>query len=138
MTSENTLIRQTVPVHKRIRHVEDLFGLSFPMRLEPTIYHLTSLLSEDYIGGYWQFYTLSNRGFYMAPQSDRPFNVIAENGFEGQLSADAVGITACLYAYSHLSFGQDQMAKACTEQYHLLRDYMLDHPEARAILSAID
>ncbi len=38
-------------------------------------------------------------------------NIEAMNYFSGQMSADAAGITACLYLYSHLSFhteGADQ------------------------------
>jgi hypothetical protein len=50
-----------------------------------------------------------------------------------------LGIAACLYAYSHLSFGgDDAFVETCAQQYHLLRDYMLEHPEARGILGAID
>lgn len=55
------------------------------------------------------------------------------------LSADALGIAACLYAYSHLSFlDSPTLAETCAEQYHLLRDYMLEQTEAEAILGAID
>ena len=75
----------------------------------------------------------------MAPQSDIPFKAICENGFEGVLSADALGIAACLYAYSHLSFSRmNGFTETCARQYYWLRDYMLEHPEARAILGAID
>lgn len=54
------------------------------------------------------------------------------------MSADALGITVCLYAYSHLSFGDDEFSEICARQYHLLRDYVFNHPEARSILAAID
>jgi hypothetical protein len=109
------------------------------MALEPTIYNITDSIAKDYHGGYWAFYELSNGGFYMSPQSKEPFRVDCENGFEGELSADALGITVCLYAYSMLSFGnKPQFAEICTLQYHWLRDYALDHSEARAILGAID
>ena len=40
----------------------------------------------------------------MAPNEDRIFHVKCQNMYEGDLSADALGITSCLYAYSHLSF----------------------------------
>jgi hypothetical protein len=133
-----TITSKQIAVHKRVQHTADLFGLSFPMRLEPTIYHLASLLSEDYKGGYWEFYTLSNRGFYMAPQTDKSFIVSCENGYEGQLSGDALGIVACLYAYSHLSFGEGVFAESCAQHYHWLREYALEHAEAGAILAAID
>jgi hypothetical protein len=65
----------------------------------------------------------------MAPDSDTTFHVACENGFEGELSADALGITACLYAYSHISFVLGSaLAQTCAEQYHLLREFALDHP----------
>ena len=117
---------------------ERLFGIHFPLRLEPVIYTFTELLAKDYNGGYWEFYTLSNGGFYMAPNSDACFDVRCDNQYQGELSADALGITACLYAYSHLSFGEDAFAGECARHYHLLREYMMEHPEARAILGATD
>ncbi len=100
---------------------------------------MASKLSEQYDGGYWEFYTLGNGGFYMAPASDKILSVYCENGFSGNLSADALGITACLYAYSNLSFGENnRFTQTCAKQYHVVRDYMLEHPEAREILGAID
>jgi len=54
-------------------------------------------LAHEYKGGYWDFYTLSNGGFYMALNSDASFDVICDNQYRGNLSADALGITACLY-----------------------------------------
>jgi hypothetical protein len=74
----------------------------------------------------------------MAPQSCMRFAVRAENGFEGSLSGCALGITACLYAYSHLSFGNGDVAAVCAEQYDSLSAHALDHREAAAILAAID
>ena len=75
----------------------------------------------------------------MSPSADQKYEVFCSNHWEGELSADALGITACLYAYSHLSFSQhEHFARTCAEQYHLLRDYMFGHPEVSAILGAID
>jgi hypothetical protein len=52
------------------------------------------------------------------------------------MSADAAGITACLFALSHLSF---QIAhESIAEHYHQLRDFASDHAEASTTLSAID
>jgi hypothetical protein len=75
-------------------------------------------------------------GFYMAPNSDEVFHVTCDNMFKGDLSGDALGITACLYAYSNLSFGHGGFAQECARHYHLLREYMMDHPEVKAILGA--
>jgi hypothetical protein len=133
------VIRMLVPENRRLAVTAELFGKWFPTRLEPVVYTFAERLSKDYQGGYWEFYTLSNSGFYMAPAGDRPFRVICENQFEGDLSADALGITACLYAYSHLSFaGPPAFADICSDHHYWLRDFALEHPEAGAILKAID
>ena len=75
---------------------EKLFGVHFSLRLEPVIYGITERMAADYHGGYWELWTLSNGGFYMAPSGDRRNHVICQNQFEGDLSADALGITSCL------------------------------------------
>jgi len=139
MSSDTHIItRQLVADDQRTNVTADLFGVYFPIQLEPFIYSMSSQLSEDYGGGYWEFYTLSNGGFYMAPDSEGQFQVVSPNGWEGFMSADAFGITVCLFAYSNLSFGSGQFAETCAEQYHLLREFMMDHAEARAILAATD
>ena len=134
------ITRELVPEDQRMSHTERLFGLHFPLLLEPYVYAATEKMSaEDYHGGYWHFYSLSNGGFYMAPDGDETFHVICANCYEGDLSADALGIVSCLTAYSHLSFSRDiAFARACADHYHRLRDFMFEHAEARAILGAID
>lgn len=135
----NTVKRQKVADDQRINHTADIFGIRFPLQIEPSIYQITETIAKEYDGGYWDFHQLSNGGFYMAPATDRQFQVCCQNGFEGVLSADALGITACLHVYSHLSFSsQEVFAQTCAQQYHWLREYMLDHSEANAILGAID
>ena len=74
----------------------------------------------------------------MAPSGDAVYNVKCDNMFEGDLSADALGITACLYAYSHLSFSDGRFARVCACHYHRLREYMFEHPEARGVIAATD
>jgi hypothetical protein len=133
-----SITRQLVPDHQRVVCAGNIFGIHFPLHFEPFLYAITERIASEYKGGYWEFYTLSNGGFYMAPHSDKLFEVSCENGFEGQLSADALGIAACLYAYSNLSFGDGAFAQVCAEQYHLLREYMFEHSEVGSILGAID
>ena len=133
------ITRKLVPLNLRTTITADLFGVHYPFRLEPAIFGLSENLSEDYTGAYWDMYTLSNGGFYMCPSSEDLYRVSSMNGFEGQMSADALGITACLFAYSHLSFsGQDGFDEVCAEHYHRLREFALDHSESRGIFSAID
>ena len=137
--SQTNITRQQVSDKLRIMHTANLFGIRFPLNIEPAVYSIASNIATEYNGDYWEFYVLNNGGFYMAPCSDQSYQVICENGYEGKLSADALGITACLHAYSHLSFSSNQaFAEICSYHYHWLREYMLEHKEARAILSAID
>ena len=131
----STLIEDT----KRINYTAKLFGNNFPMILEPAIYTFAEKLSVNYRGGYWNFHELGSDGFYMAPDDEEPFLVISDNGFEGIMSADAFGVTVCLYAYSHLSFSDNpDFADQCIRHYHLLREFMLDNGEAKTILAATD
>ena len=138
MTQSN-ISRHKVSSHLRIKHSSELFGIRFPLNIEPAIYSIASNIASEYNGAYWEFYSLSNGGFYMAPCSDSMYQVSCDNGYEGKLSADALGITACLYAYSHLSFSNNAaFAEICANHYHWLREYMLEHAEVVSILGAID
>lgn len=137
-TTLNLVTRELVPEDQRLAIAEKFFGINFPLKLEPVIYGITERMAKDYNGSFWKFYILSNNSFYMAPADDRTYHVICDNMFEGDLSADALGITSCLYAYSHLSFSGGSFARECARHYHLLREYMLEHPEVRAILGATD
>jgi hypothetical protein len=134
-----SVTRHHVSEKLRLAYTARLFGVRFPMNIEPAIYAVTRHLASAYDGGYWGFYHLSNGGFYMAPSSGDRFSISCDNGFEGNVSADVLGIIACLYAYSHLSFtNNEDLAEICTNHYHWLREYMLQHAEAQTILKAID
>lgn len=127
-----------VPESQRMNVVDKLFGIQYVTLLEPTVFDMAGMLAADYSGGYWEFFSLSNGGMYAAPRGDITFNVCCQNGFEGKLSANALGLTAYLYAYSQLSFGEGAFADLCATQYHLSREYMFQHREVKAILRAID
>jgi hypothetical protein len=129
----NIITATLVPEDSRLDHTAKIFNLHFPMAIEPAIYMFADRLSPEYHGGYWQFFSLRNGGFYMAPD---------EGNFEvtqGTLSADAFGVCCCLFAYSNLSFSDDQeLSEVCARQYHLLREHMFEHAEVKAILAAVD
>jgi hypothetical protein len=121
----------------RLSFLPRFFGECLMLRGESTVYSFMNHLSEDYSGGFWNFYTLSNGGFYMAPDYNNPMRVsVNGNGFEGELSADAAGIVANLFALSHLAAKTEN--DRIIELYHLLREFAFDHPESRKILMAID
>ncbi len=134
----STITNTIVPESERLSIVDRLFGLGYVLKLEPAVFSIAEELASEYTGGYWEFHDLSNGGFYMAPRFDTEFTVSCENGFEGKLSPDAFGITVCLYAFSELSFSDDRLAQVCASRYHLLREYVAEHPESRSIYRAID
>ena len=137
-TSLLPVTREIVPEDQRLAVVERLFGMAFPLQLEPVVYGITDRMADGYDGGYWDFFTLSNGGFYMCPAEDRSFHVKCQNMYEGDLSADALGITSCLYAYSNLSFSLSDIAREYARHYHLLREYSMEHAEVREILGSTD
>ena len=138
-TSSDTVTSQIVPEASRMDTVDRLFGLRYVLQLEPTVFRFAESLADNYDYGYWQFHTLSNGGFYLAPRSDTVYNVSCDNGFDGQMTGDALGLTACLYAYSHLSFGDgSEFTELCANHYHWLREYAIGHREVRSIFRAID
>jgi hypothetical protein len=59
------------------------------------------------------------------------------NPAEGTLSADAAGITVCLFTFSHLSF-QQPAEDVFSRHFYALREFALDHKEAGLIFAAID
>lgn len=131
-----------VPDEQRIAFWPQHFG-TVPqwVTLEPHIFAWMDRVCADYRGGIWHFYTLSNGGGFMAPETDGDneekwglFNTMNGNGVE--MGAEAAGIAVCLLAYSHHACrtGCDAM----TEHYYRLRNYALRHPECNAIMHIID
>jgi hypothetical protein len=134
----STITRAIVPEDHRADFVDALFGIAYPLQLEPAVFTFASKLSSTYRGAYWSMYALSNRGWYMYPDDDDLVAVRCDNGYEGTMTADAFGVVCVLYAFSHLSFGDNAMANTYARHYHLLRDFAAEHGEAAAIFAAID
>jgi hypothetical protein len=125
-----------VPEERRLGVLPRHFN-SHLLTVEAAIYHFMRTLAHEYTGGLWAFYELSNGGLYMAPDTPKTFHVQVEgNGFDGVLSADAAGVTVCLFALSHLSFRIRD--GRISEHFHLLREFAAGHPEASLIFAAID
>jgi hypothetical protein len=124
-----------VPDEARVETLPRHFGRHM-LAVESAVYGFMRRLAQDYSGGYWHFYELSNGGFYMAPEYEPLVLRVEGNGYTGRMSAEAAGITACLFAFSHLSFRVAD--EVISNHYYQLRDFALEHPEAGAILAAID
>ncbi|MFK3914883.1 antirestriction protein [Enterobacter cancerogenus] len=139
---EERIVCTPVPDEQRVAFWPGHFG-SIPqwITLEPQIFAWMDRFCEDYCGGIWHFYTLSNGGAFMAPEADADndekwalFNRMNGNG--AAMSAGAAGITVCLIAYSHHACRTE--CDAMTEHYYRLRDYALSHAECSAIMHIID
>ena len=115
-----------------------LFGRRLLIIGEHTVFRFMEILSPgDYGGGLWDFYERAGQPLYLAPTSKPRCRLFCEgNGFEGEVSSDAAGIIATLFAFSHLSFRYDDDELA--EGYGRLYEYAADHAEAAAIFQAID
>jgi len=112
------------------------FGIHM-LRLEDTVFDFMRQFATQYVGGIWDMLELNNGGFYMRTGSEPVQFRVSSNGFEDIMSADAAGITVCLFAYSHLSF-QFPAEGRLSRHFYLLRAYALEHPEASLIFAAID
>lgn len=125
-------VRSTEMLQSIIAH----FGATAPF-VENAIYNLMDMLSKDYQGGAWKYFELSNGGFYMSPSSPKSHRVLwCDNYYDGVMSADAAGITACLFAFSQLSFRAN--LEYLGEYYEKLYEFVIDHEESGEIFAAID
>jgi hypothetical protein len=127
-----------VPEARRMAFLPALFSPSLMMIGERAVYQFMSWLApDDYAGGLWHFYDSGGKPLFMAPASDKRFRIFCEtNGYRGEVSAEAAGIIATLFALSHLSFRHD--ADQLSEGYMRLYALAGDHPEAEEIFGAID
>jgi len=124
-----------VPAEERVETLPRHFGRYMSV-VEGLVYQFTRQLVGTYNGAYRQFYELSNGGFYMAPEIEPMHLYVQGNGFGQDMSPDAIGITACLFAFSHGSFRYPDETFA--RHYELLREFSYSHPEAGLISAAID
>ena len=123
----------------RLKFLPLKFGRAF-MRAEALVYAWMRKLSPDYAGGFWDFFTLDNGGFYLAPDVQDKLRVQCDgNWFDGEMSADAAGIVASLFAVGQLVHELQgvEREKLCDAYYHL-RAYASEHPESELIMRAID
>lgn len=122
----------------RLEFLPNLFGRSLLIIAENAVYSLMEKLSPlDYGGGFWDFYEHEGHPLFLAPRSKSRFRITGDiTGFQGDVSAEAAGIIATMFAFSHLSF--QFQSERLSEGYGRLYVYSADHPEAAEIFQAID
>ncbi len=134
-----TITATLVPESRRLTFLPETFTPRMMMRAEGLIYHQASMLSKQYGGGLWEFYTLSNGGRYAAPvRPDQVAVRVDGNGYDGIVSADAFGIIVTLFVFGALAFIDDEtLREKYSDHYHQLRAFAVEHAEREAILAAI-
>lgn len=127
-----------VPEDRREKFLPALFGLPLLIVAENAVYSMMERLSSrDYGGGFWNFYEDKDGPLFLAPTSRPRFRIESEiTEYRGEVSAEAAGIIATLFAFSHLSFRYESDRLA--EGYERLYGYSARHPEASEIFQAID
>lgn len=122
----------------RLKCLTDIAGQGIirTVRLEHAFFNAMHIFDETYHGGWWNFFKLSNGGFYVALKDDKQFHMVSPNGFECDVNANTAGIIVSAFAYSNLSFGPN--GEAFGEEYHKLSDFIFQHPEAGTIHAALD
>ena len=133
---ENLITASVVASRQRMNFLPQMFPGCY-LHGEHTVYGLMDSFCQDYNGAYWEFYTLSNGGFFMAPLTDQEMHIqIDMNMFEGVMSAQAAGVVVSLYALC--IFAERTQNERIIDHYHLLRDFVGSHPESSKIYQAID
>ena len=131
-----TITKTKCPDNKRLDFLPLHTGKAF-LQYEQAIYHHMDTASEDYSGGFWDYYTLSNGGFYMAWDAEKTLKMEnLGNYFDEEMSAEAASIASNLMVQN--AFAWQIEAERFSEYFHQLRDYAIQHPEAGKILGFID
>jgi Antirestriction protein len=119
-----TLARITssvVPDELRLNVLPRYLGRHF-LQGEALVYDWAGRLCHTYDGGFWNFFTLSNGGFYMAPANLGRVHVRWHlNGYNDSMGADAFGIVVTLFALCHLA--EKTRDDAIINRYHELRTF---------------
>ncbi|RZF25845.1 antirestriction protein [Paraburkholderia sp. UYCP14C] len=137
MIDNETRISSNVVVDElRLNFLPHYLGARY-LQGEALVYDWAGRLSSAYNGGSWDFFQLSNGGFYMAPSNCGRVHVRWHmNGYSDMMGADAFGIVVTLFALCHLAEkGSDDRI---IDHYHSLRAFATQHAEAANILRAID
>ena len=94
-----------------LRHV----GMAKMLAFERHVYCWMRRLCPHYDGAYWNFYDLSNGGFYIAPADEKKMWLTwPGNYFNDEMSADAAGIVVTLYALTDFA---EQISPAFGEKH---------------------
>jgi len=131
----DNIVEELVSAEGRINFLPDHFGSHFA-KVENLFFDLARQFSDDYQGGLWIFFKLSNGAGYVSLDPRRYFDLHTPNGFSAKVNGNTFGIIISLYAINWLSneTGEDLLI----EQFYALRDFAAQHIHRAVIFRAID
>lgn len=95
-SEKKTLQSWLVPASKRLSFIEN-FGESI-CDAQDFLPRWMKMHCKSYKGGYWEYYTASNgAGFFVPGYEGMKKISIAASNFQGEMTAEAAGITATLF-----------------------------------------
>lgn len=125
-----------VSTNNRLNFLPKYFG-RWAMLAENYTFDFLRAMCEQYKGGFWEFYELSNGSLYLAPVITEELYIQSwGNHFEGHVSADAAGIIATLITLNALCVKTSY--ERFLEYYEKLLDFTESHEESRNIFAGID
>ncbi|TDN48083.1 antirestriction protein [Scandinavium goeteborgense] len=104
--------------------------------------YMSTLTGSGYVGKPKQF-NITNGAFFIVPTTQDTYHVeCSGNYYEGEMSAEATGITVTLFAlntvisilHEHQCDDYDELISL----YYHLRNFVQEHPERSEIMRAID
>ena len=133
--SLKTIFAKKVDEADRARVLAAHFPIAF-VRFENFVQLLAEKICLQYHNEPWDFFELSNGGFYMAPATLKQYTVDIPFGrrYSGVLSNDAFGIVCCMYAFCFLADQDEHLV----HHYLWLMDYYQAHAELAKIWWAVD
>ncbi len=131
-----TITKTQCSESKRLDFLPHHVGNKF-IQYENLIYAHMRKASKQYDGGYWEYYTLSNGGFYMELQEDERLDMeCMGNCYRGEMSAEAASLAVNLCVQN--IFAWQVNPARFSDTFHNLRHYASQHQEAREIFGFID
>ncbi|MDM5181909.1 antirestriction protein [Massilia sp. DJPM01] len=104
--------------------------------LENIVFATMWTIGVDFELGAWNYFQLSNGGFYMAPKTDQTVDLACANGFEHEVCANTAGIIVTAMAYSRLALLPN--GDRFNDAYQRLSDFIFQHRDAGIIRAALD
>lgn len=109
----------------------------YSLMFELYAFSMMDRYAENYTGGLWDFFELSNGGMFIAPSSEDKFHMAnAINHSDEIMTAQAAGIGITLYALNALAINFE--APEMGTLYYALKNFAAEHPESRSIFRFID